>query len=305
MRTRHRRLGLFVVAAILLGGTFVAARAGLAFFPPLLFVALRFDLAAVLLLSYVALTREDWRPRSRRDFLGVLVTGIPALGLSNALLFTGQQFTTSAVASIIFSLAPVLTPVFAYAVLADERISARGTVGLLVGLAGVAIVIDVDPGTLLAGDLTGQVILLGGAASAALGSVLIQRVDANLSSTVETAWGLPFGAVTLHVASLAFGESVRAIEWTGTAIVSLVYVGVFSGALAYAAYFALLAESGPIQANLINYAIPIVATVAGWALLGERVTGTTLVGFLVVFCGFVLLKYRVLREQFRASAFGN
>jgi len=185
--TRYRRLGLFVVAALLLGGTFVAARAGLAFFPPLLFVALRFDLAAILLLSYVALTREDWLPHTRRDVAGVLVTGIPALGLSNALLFTGQQFTTSAVASIIFSLAPVLTPVFAYFLLADERVSARGAVGLFVGLVGVAIVIDIDPAALIAGDPTGRVILLCGAVSVALGSVLIQRVDADLSSTVETA----------------------------------------------------------------------------------------------------------------------
>lgn len=191
MDSQYRRLGLFVAAATLLGGTFVAARAGLAYFPPLLFVALRFDLAAVVMLTYVALTREDWRPRTRRDVLGVLVTGIPVLGVSNALLFTGQQFTTSAVASIIFSFAPVLTPVFAFFLLADERISARGVVGLLVGLLGVAIVIDVDPQTLLAGDLTGQLILLCGATSVALGSVLIGRVDADLSSTVETAWGSP------------------------------------------------------------------------------------------------------------------
>ena len=296
-----RRLGLFVVAAILLGGTFVAARAGLPYFPPLLYVALRFDLAAVVLLSYVALTREDWRPRTRRDVAGVLVTGIPALGLSNALLFTGQQFTTSAVASVIFSLAPVLTPVFAFFVLADERISTRGALGLLLGLCGVVIVIDVDPGTLFTGDPTGQLILLCGAASAALGSVLIQRVDASLSSTVETAWGLPFGAATLHAASVAFGESFAAVEWTGTAIVSLVYVAVFSGALAYTAYFALLAETGPIQANLINYAIPIVATLAGWVLLGEGISTTTVLGFLVIFAGFVLLKYRVLRERFRLA----
>ncbi|PSQ23754.1 EamA family transporter [Halobacteriales archaeon QS_8_65_32] len=305
MDSQYRRLGLFVAAATLLGGTFVAARAGLAYFPPLLFVALRFDLAAVVMLTYVALTREDWRPRTRRDVLGVLVTGIPALGVSNALLFTGQQFTTSAVASIIFSFAPVLTPVFAFFLLADERISARGVVGLLVGLLGVAIVIDVDPQTLLAGDLTGQLILLCGATSVALGSVLIGRVDADLSSTVETAWGLPFGAATLHVGSLAFGESFAAIEWTGTAVITLLYVAVFSGALAYAAYFALLAESGPIQANLINYAIPIVASIAGWALLGEAVTANVLVGFLVVFCGFVLLKYRVLREQFGLPALGG
>lgn len=303
METRYRHLGLFVVAAVLFGGTFVAARAGLAYFPPLLFVALRFDLAAALLLTYVALTRDDWRPRTRRDVVGIAVTGIPALGLSNALLFTGQQFTTSGVAAIIFSLAPVLTPVFAFVLLADERITSRGAVGLLVGLLGVGIVIDVNPADLLAGDPTGRIILLGGATSVALGSVLIQKVDAPLSSTVETAWGLPLGAITLHLASIAAGESITAVEWTLPAFVTLGYVGAFAGAIAYTAYFALLSDAGPIQANLINYAIPVVATLLGWLLLGERLSGTTLLGFLVIFAGFVLLKYPTFRERFHAETF--
>ena len=111
----RRTLLFFAAASILFGGTFVAAKAGLAYFPPLLFVAFRFDVAAVALAAYAVLTssRDDLLPRSRGDLVGILATGILSIGLTNALLFVGQQHATSAVASIVFSLNPILTPVFA------------------------------------------------------------------------------------------------------------------------------------------------------------------------------------------------
>ncbi len=201
-------------------------------------------------------------------------------------------------ASIIFSLAPVLTPVFAFFFLSDEHLSARGAVGLVLGLLGVGIVIQPDPSSLLSGNATGQLILLCAAVSVALGSVLIRYVDSSLSSTVTTAWGLPFGAATLHLAGLAAGESLASIQWTPMALLTLGYVGVFAGAIAYTAYFALLNETGAIRANLINYVVPVVTVLLGWTLLGETITATTVVGFFVIFAGFALIGYRALKDLF-------
>lgn len=102
----------FALSSLFFGGTFVAAKAGLEYFPPLLFVALRFDVAAVLLGGYVLLTssREELLPSTRGDFIGILATGGLVIGLANALLFVGQQYATSAVGAIVFSLNPILTP---------------------------------------------------------------------------------------------------------------------------------------------------------------------------------------------------
>jgi drug/metabolite transporter (DMT)-like permease len=100
-----RSVVAFLATAVLFGGTFVAAKAGLEHMPPLLFVALRFDIAAVLLLGYVFLTvpRERWLPRTRADLVGIAAAGLLTIGLANAMLFLGQQYVTSAVASVVFS----------------------------------------------------------------------------------------------------------------------------------------------------------------------------------------------------------
>ena len=288
---RRRSLAYFALASVLFGGTFVAAKAGLNYFPPLLFVALRFDVAAVALLAYVVATtpRAELLPRTLGDAVGILATGGLAIGLANALLFVGQQHVSSGVGSIVFSLNPILTPVFAAALLADERLSARGAVGMLVGLVGVALVVQPDPANLLGGGAVGKGIVFAAAVSGALGSVLIRWADSDLSSTVRTAWALPVAAALSHGLSGVAGESAAAIAWTPAAVLALGYVALFAGALGYIAYFGLLDEVGAIRGNLVFYVVPVVATLGGSTLLGESITPLSLVGFATIFAGFAVL----------------
>lgn len=297
-----RQVGLFVTAAVLFGGTFVAAKAGLAYLPPLLFVAVRFDIGAVVLAVYAAaaLSWEDLQPRTMGDVVGIVATGGIVIGLTNTLLFVGQQYTTSGVASIVFSLNPILTPVFAAFFLSDESVSAHGVAGMGLGLVGVVLV--ADPAAVVAGDgWVGPVVLFGGAVASALGAVVIRRADATLSSTARTVWGVPLAAALSHSFSVAAGESLAAVTVTPTVLVTLAYVGVFSGAVAYLAYFAVIDAAGATRANLVFYAIPLVSTVGGWLLLGESISERTLVGFAIVLAGFLLVGGDALGEWARQT----
>ena len=286
----RRSAVFFALSSLLFGGTFVAAKAGLAYFPPLLFVALRYDIAAVVMLAYVGLTgsRSALLPQSRGDVASILATGVLAIGVTNALLFVGQQYVSSAVSSIIYSLNPIMTPVFAAALLSDERLSRRGAAGMGLGLVGVGLVVSPDPANLLGGAV-GKGLLFAGAISAALGAVLIRRADSGLSSPVRIAWGLPLAAALSHLLAWASGESAAAITWTTDALLALGYVSVFAGAVAYVAYFGLIDSAGAIRANLIFYVVPVVSTLGGWALLGETIDALAIAGFLTIFAGFAVL----------------
>ena len=281
---------LFLVSVVLFGGTFVAAKAGLAHFPPLLFVAVRFDIGAIVLAIY-AMSRFSWaeiRPRTPGDILGILATGGLVIGLTNALLFVGQQYVTSGVAAVVFSLNPILTPVFVAILLSEDRLSLRAGAGMVLGLLGVGLVASPDPAAFLSAG-PGIPILFGGAVTSALGAVMIRRSNARLSSTARTIWGVPLAAVLSHGLSFAAGESVPDLSVPPAAILALVYVGVFSGAIAYIAYFGLIDEAGATQANLVFYFIPVVSAIGGWALLGEALSVTTMLGFSVIFTGYVLI----------------
>ncbi|WP_129112757.1 DMT family transporter [Halegenticoccus tardaugens] len=304
--SRHRNEALFLTLAVVWGTSFMAIKSGLDVLPPLLFAALRYDVAGLLLLGYAAATAERWRPATADEWRFVAVGGTLLIGVHFALLFTGQQYVTSAMGAIVLSTAPVLTPLFAWVLLSDERVGRAGALGVLFGLIGVSIVADPDPAAV--GDqLYGVALLFASAASFAFGAVLVQRMRATLPLAPAQAWMMLLGAAMLHALSPALAEPGLAdVAWTPGALVSLAYLAVVAGALGFLIYFDLLERVGAIEISLVNYAVPAVAALAGWLVLGETITATTVVGFVVIFVGFGLLKWerlfpRVVRLQARVS----
>jgi len=298
---RYRDSALFVLLAVLFGGSFVAIKTGLRELPPVLFAGLRFDLAAVTLLGYIVFTRSrsTWLPRTRGDFVGIGMAALFLIALNNGLLFLGQGTTTPAAASVMYGLNPILAPVFAWWLLGD-RLSWLGAVGIGIALSGVIIIVQPSPSTFTDASAVGQLLVLGAAAAVALGSVLLQRVSPQMDSTPLTAWAMAVGAVLLHIASLLVGEPPTAVIGIGPAtIASIVAVGIPSTAVAYAIYFGLIKRIGPVRANLVAYVVPIFAALMGWLLLGSSVSLWTFVGFLVVVAGFALIERVTIRMELR------
>ncbi len=294
---RFRNAILFVALAIAWGSAFTAIKAGLEFFPPVLFAALRYDLAGVLVLAYAAVATDRWRPRTSDEWLEVAVGGAFMIAAYHALLFVGEQGTTSAAAAIVVSLSPVLTTGFARAFLPDEGLTAVGVVGLLIGFVGVAVLSQPDPNDLLNERTVSLLLVFLAAAAFALGSVLTRRVDTDLPIETMEAWAMLVGAGLLHGISAAMAESVADVEWTADAVLALGYLVVVASALGFLIYFDLLQRLGPIEINLVSYAAPVVAAATGLLFLEERPTVATAVGFALILVGFVLLKREALRAE--------
>jgi drug/metabolite transporter (DMT)-like permease len=296
---RYRDALLFVLLAVLFGGSFVAIKTGLRELPPVLFAGFRFDLAAIALLALVALARprSSWLPQTRGDILGIAVAAVLLVALNNGLLFLGQGRTTPATASVMYGLNPILAPVFAWRLLGD-RLSKLGAVGIGVALAGVVLIVQPSPSTLTDTSSIGQVLVLGAAAAVALGSVLLRRVDPQMDSLPLTAWAMAAGAVLLHAASPLAGEAfVNPLTVGPTTVLSILVVGIPSTAVAYAIYFGLINRVGPVRTNLVAYVVPIFAALTGWLVLGSGISVWTVVGFVVVVAGFGLIERETLGEE--------
>jgi drug/metabolite transporter (DMT)-like permease len=296
---RYRDAALFVLLAALFGGAFVAIETGLRELPPVLFAGLRFDVAAVALLAYVALSRpaSAWLPRTRADLLGVAVAATFLVGLNNGFLFVGQTAATPAAAAVMYGLNPVLAPVFAWALL-DRRLSRVEVGGIAVALAGVLLIVGPSSATLADPGSAGQLFVLVAAGAVAAGSVLLRRVDPRMDGVALTAWAMAAGALLLHGASLALGESPPALSGVdAVTVASVLVVGLPSTAVAYAVFFGLIARLGPVRANLVAYAVPVFAALTGWLVLGAPVAASTATGFLVVVAGFALVERDAVRAE--------
>ena len=296
----YRDVALFFALALLWGVSFVAIEVGLDYYPPVLYAAYRFDVAGVALLSYVFLTESNPLPRTRGDLAAIGFSGGLSVAANNALLFVGQQYTTSGVASITYSLVPIATAAVAAVWIGGADVDARGAVGVVLAFVGVGLVAQPDPAGLDGGVAVGVGIIAVGVVAVSVGSVGVRAVETSFSSIALTAWAMGFGALTIHALSLGLGETQQLPVTAPRPLVALVFLGLCSSAAAYTIYFTLLDRLGPFEINLVSYVVPVVATVSGAVLLAEPVTPLTVAGFAVIVAGFGLLK----RREIAAAAAG-
>ncbi|WP_158058340.1 DMT family transporter [Halorussus halophilus] len=286
---------MFLLLGLLWGSSFVTIDVGLEFFPPVLFAALRYYVAGLVVLGFAVWTTDRWRPRTRADWTVAVLVGALMIAGHHALLYIGQQYVSGPVAAVVISLSPLLTAVFSVFLL-DERLTGLGVVGFALGLLGVSLVAQPNPDKILSANVRGIAIVFVAAAVFALGSVLTRPLESNLPARSVQAWGMLVGAPILHFASLARGETFAAIQWTPTATASLVYLALVCGAGAFLIYFELLDLLGPTEINLIGYLEPVAATLLSWVLLGQLVDPLTAAGFVVIFSGFACIKRRALAD---------
>ena len=294
---RTRDVFLFVLLSLLWGLSFPAISVGLEYIPPLLFAAFRYDVAAVVMLTYAIFISRDGYPRGRNNHLAILGGGL-FLVAGNGLLFMGQQTVPSGVAAMLQGLVPIVTAVWAL-VLLGERLSLLGTVGVGLGFLGVSLVIQPDPNNLLAGDTAGRLLIVGQILSVSLGGVIVQRARPTMGRVSLTGWSMFVGAVVLHLLSLGAGEVPGSELTTPTAVGAVLYLGVFSTAIAFYIFYYILESYGAFQTSLVTYLIPIVATSVGVFVLNESINWLSYAGFGLVAFGFVLLKRETIVEAVR------
>ena len=299
---RYRNALLFLMLAAVWGSAFMAIKAGLGdptnpayfFDAPVLFAALRFDVAGLLMFGYALRATDRWRPKGRAEWATVGVGAVFIIAGYHALLFVGERGTTSAAAAVIVSLSPVMTTVFARALLPDERLTAVGLVGIALGFVGVVVLSRPDPTNLVGSRF--EALVFGAALCFALGSVLTRRIDADLPIETMEAWSMLGGAALMHGFSIGLEEAVPGVP-TAEATAALAYLAVVSSALGFLIYFTLLERLGAIEINLVSYVAPACAAVTGFLFLGELIDAPTVGGFAIILVGFSLVKRRSIRAE--------
>ena len=292
LSTPESVVAAFVLLAVLWGTSFVAIEAGLHHFPPLLFAGVRYAVAGAIVLGIAAVASGRTVPRGRDEWLGVAVAATFVIAAYHGLLYVGELHISGAVAAVVVSLVPVLTAVFAAALLPNERLGPVEIGGFALGVLGVVVIAD-PTGTGVGGtSLLGVALAFAGAVAFSLGAVLLRPLRTDLPIAALQGWAMVLGAGLLFVGAALLGESPAAIEWNRTAVASLAYLTLLSGVLAFLIYFALLDAVGPAQLHLVGYAEPVVAAVGSWVVFGSLIEAEAVLGFVAILAGFLALERR-------------
>jgi drug/metabolite transporter (DMT)-like permease len=299
-----RTAGALGIVYVVWGSTYLAIRYAVEDFPPLLSGALRFVAAALLLLGYLVLRRGRSALRTTRtQAVTAALSGVLLLAGGNGLVSIAEQRVDSGLVALLIACTPLWIVVLR--TLLRDRPAPATAVGVLVGLGGVALIFL--PGGSGGTDLPYAALCVLAALSWSAGSLLVTLrpvpADPLMLTTVEMAAG---GSVLL-VASAARGElagfSFGAVS--GSSWLALAYLVVFGSLVAFTAYVWLLGNAPVSLVATYAYVNPAVAVLLGALVAGERLTGSALVGGLVVLAAVALVvtaESRRRRADRRADA---
>jgi drug/metabolite transporter (DMT)-like permease len=276
-----------VVAAfcLLWASAFSVSKLAVADCPPLLLLTARFLLAGAFMLGAAAIYGMPLK-LSRRDVLIFALLGIANQAAYLGLSYVGIRSISSGLAALVISANPVLTAVMA-AVFLNDRMTWRKALGLLLGVGGVAFVVN----SRLAGGVehpTGIAFMIAALVSLVGGTILFKKF-----APTSGLWiGNGVQSLSAGLATLPFAftfESVGDIMPSWRLIASLAYLAFFVSVFGYLLWFHLLNVSGATAASSYHFMMPPLGMLFGWLLLGEHVALTDLVGIVPVAIGIYLV----------------
>ena len=276
------------IVYIVWGSTYLAIRVVVETIPPLLAAGARFGIAGAVMIAVLALRRGLAAVRPTRAQLG----GAALVGLllpgANAVVSVAEQEVPSSIAALLIGSVPLWVILLRAAT--GDRVSLRGAASVLVGFAGVALL--VQPGE-QSGDATvlGLLACVGAALMWASGSFASPRLSLPRDPLASVGWQMLLGGVAITLVALAIGEAgdVDVEAFSARSLLALAYLVVFGSWVAYTAYAWLLQNAPISKVATYAYVNPVVAIFLGWIVLDEVVTSTTIVGATVIVASVALV----------------
>lgn len=283
-------LALTPTAFVLLWSTgYIGAKLGMPYAEPFTFLALRFAAASLLLAGIAYVFGAPW-PRGRNALhsmvVGVLIHGVYLGGVFWAI----EHQMPAGVAALIVGLQPLMAAMLAGAAL-GERVTARHWAGLILGLAGIALVLGPKldlAGSGITGWTAGAVLI--GTLSITLGTVYQKRfaVEAGL----RAGGALQFAGAFLLCALLAVLNETGRIEWTGEFVFALVWLVVVLSLGAIALLMLLIRRGAVSKVSTVFYLVAPTTALLGWALFGETLSLLQLIGMALTVAGVAVAMER-------------
>ncbi|WP_337152938.1 MULTISPECIES: DMT family transporter [Pseudomonas] len=268
--------GRLATVTMIWGGTFVAGRYLAGGLSPLLAASLRFLLASLALLGFMAVARIPLVRPSLRQFGQLALLGFFGIFFYNLCFFLGLEQVKASRASLIVALNPAVIALASWA-LFKERLGRRKLLGIALCLCGAALVIcSRDPSALAAqaGSWQGDLLILGCVLGWGVYSLFSRGLNHSLGSLQTVTCSILLGTLMLCAATLIRGEfDLQAVARLNLAQgLSLLYLGVLGSALAYIWYYDGLRRIGATRCGVFIALNPLTAVILGALLLEEQLS---------------------------------
>lgn len=267
------------LAPIIWGSTYIVTTELLPPDRPFTAALIRTLPAGMLLAAYC------WRTPLRHEWGRLLVLSALNIGFFQALLFVAAYRLPGGLAAVLGAIQPLMVMALAWTL--DRQQPAYLAIwASVLGIVGMAALL-LSPGT--ASDTVGISAALAGAACMAAGTYLARRWRPKISVIVFTSWQLLAGGLMLVPVAWAIDPPLPRL--TTAHLLSYAYLSIIGTLLAYTLWFRGLARLSPVAVSSLGLLSPLTAVLLGWVLLGQSITGVSLVGLVTVLVSVLVVQW--------------
>lgn len=291
----------FVLLCAIWGSTWLAIKFGVEAVPTFLSDALRFSIAASVLLAAAAVLRRGL-PRSRSEWAATAFVGLVLFVGDYGLIYWGEaNGAPSGLAAVLFAVMPLLTALAAQGIGRTERLTAQKVLGIAVGFGGLALIFRSQLAVAGVGQLLPLLAIILGASCAAVATVVMKRWARDIDGFTFNGIAMAIGAAGLASISLLAGEPWAVPPWPG-GLVPILYLSLAGSVVAFLTYKWLLLHVEATTAAYNTMVTPIVALALGALVASETFEPLDLAGAAVTLLGIYLSLARRLGAWGRARA---
>lgn len=288
---RHAPFLVWLLLSTIWGSTWLFIKVGLSDLPPFTFAGIRFAVAVLPLLIYLAVVRTPL-PRDPRDWTLMIGTGLLTFTLNYGLVFWGEQHISSGLTAILYTTMPLFGLLLAHWRISEEPLTAAKLIGVLLGIMGVALIFSRQLQFPDALALWGSAAIVLAALGTAYAGIVIKLRAHHISAPTLTAVQMISGLIPLLIVGLATEGSPFNFHWTPLAWISLFYLALVGSSLAFVLLYWLMKRMPVTRTQLIPILSTLLAVLLGWAFLGETLSWRTAAGGAAILIGLWLASRR-------------
>ncbi len=280
MKNTKNYIPQLLIIYLLWGFNWVVIRTANNYFPPILFVALRFTIGAVALLILCAFRHKLLPPKEY--FPWIAITGLLTMAINNVMV----QFATvplgSGMTSVIDYTMPLWTTLIA-AVVLGEKLTLRKLGGTIIAIIGLAVLMNVS----IQGNFKWVLITIGAAVIWAVSNILVKAKLKGCDMIQYTAWQMVFAAIALDIFVTVVPQGD--VDWQPMAWGTLLYNGLLASAVAFYIWNFVLSNMEAGKASVAMMAVPAVGVLCGIIFLHEPMTLSRAIGMIAIILGIIIV----------------
>jgi drug/metabolite transporter (DMT)-like permease len=279
----------FATVYLIWGSTYLGIRVAVRTIPPFLMAGGRYLVAGGIL--FAVLRASGVAAPTLSQWLRSGAAGVVMLAIGNGLVTWAEQRVPSNFAALLISAVPLYVALIEWLRPRGNRPQAHQLAGILVGAAGMALLVWPDPRSIASPGGIGVVAVLISGFAWAAGTLYARYSAHHPNAVMAAAQQMLAGAIALLVIGLLRGEASRAafssITWTSTC--AFLYLAIFGSLVAFSAFGWLVTVSTPARLSTTAFVNPVVAVILGWALLGETLASRARAGAMLIVCAVVVM----------------